>query len=125
LAIRGVKVGKNTDLADLLRRVEILERAVLGPGKGAASPGDRETPKAAGSARADVFDGAVGGVRLLISKGFFNSRRSFAEVEKAMQDEGYHYSKQAVQMPLGRLSNVGGPLVALKNKGKNIYVKRK
>jgi len=42
-----------------------------------------------------------------------------------MQDNGYHYSRQAVQMPLTRLSTVGGPLVALKDKGKNVYVKRK
>jgi hypothetical protein len=110
-------MGKNTDLADLVRRVEILERAVLGPGKG--------KPKVAAPAKAEAFDGAVGGVRFLISKGFFKSRRTFAEVEKAMQANGYHYSKQAVQMPLGRLSNVGGPLVALKNKGKNVYVQRK
>ena len=82
-------------------------------------------PKASAPSNAEAFDGATGGVRFLIAKGFFNSRRSFAEVEKAMQDNGYHYSKQAVQMPLGRLSTVGGPLVALKNKGKNVYVKRK
>ena len=108
---------KEVDLNDLLRRVEILERAVLGNAK----------PKKAKSAAASAenFDGATGGVRFLISEGFFNSRRLFSEVEKAMQDNGYHYSRQAIQMPLTRLSAVGGPLVALQEKGKNVYVKRK
>jgi hypothetical protein len=111
-------MSKNIDLEELLRRIEILERAVLKTASG-------KKPKASASPNAETFDGATGGVRFLISKGFFDSRRSFAEVEKAMQDNGYHYSKQAVQMPLGRLSTVGGPLVVLKTKGKNVYVKRK
>src|SRR5438105_2961353 len=111
-------MAKNIDLEDLLRRVEALERTVLGTAKA-------KKPKLSPPASAENFDGATGGVRFLIAEGFFNSRRSFAEVEKAMQDNGYHYSKQAVQMPLTRLSGVGGPLVALKDKGKNVYVKRK
>lgn len=111
-------MAKNIDLKDLLRRVEALERAVLGTAT---------AKKAIVSAPAgdENFDGATGGVRFLIAEGFFNSRRSFAEVEKAMQENGYHYSRQAVQMPLTRLSAVGGPLVVLKDKGKNVYVKRK
>jgi len=113
-------MGKNIDLEDLLRRVEALERAVLGTGTAKAKKRKANAP-----ASGEDFDGATGGVRRLIAEGFFNSRRSFAEVEKAMQDGGYHYSKPAVQMPLGRLSKVGGPLVALKDKGKNVYVKRK
>jgi hypothetical protein len=82
---------KKTDLEDLLRRVEAMERAVLGTSK-------IKKAKVSASVSADNFDGATGGVRF-----------SFAEVEKAMQDNGYHYSRQAVQMPLTRLSNVGGP----------------
>jgi len=108
-------MAKNTNLEDLVRRVEALESAVLGIGK-------TKKKKAGASASTGNFDGATGGVRFLIADGFFNSRRSFAEVEKAMQDNGYHYSKQAVQMPLTRLSGVGGPLVTLKDKGKNVYV---
>jgi len=111
-------MAKNTDLEDLRRRVEVLERAVLGTGK-------PKIARVSAPASAENFEGATGGVRFLIAEGFFNSRRSFAEVEKAMQDNGYHYSKQAVQMPLTRLSAIGGPLVALKDKGKNVYVKRK
>jgi hypothetical protein len=113
-------MGKNIDLEDLLRRVEALEHAVIGKGTAKA-----KKPKANAPSNAKKFEGATGGVRFLISEGFFNSRRTFAEVEKAMQDNGYHYSKQAVQMPLTRLSTVGGPLVALQDKGKNVYVKRK
>jgi hypothetical protein len=111
-------MGKNIDLEDLLRRLEALERAVLGTAKA-------KKTKVSAIASAENFDGATGGVRFLIAEGFFNNRRSFAEVEKAMQDNGYHYSRQAVQMPLTRLSAVGGPLVVLKGKGKNVYVKRK
>ena len=107
-------MAKDINLEDLLRRVEALERAVLGTAKAKKA-----------NVSAENFDGATGGVRFLIAKGFFNSRRSFAEVEKAMQENGYHYSRQAVQMPLTRLSAVGGPLVALKDNGKNVYVKRK
>jgi len=111
-------MAKDIDVQDLLRRVEILERAVLGSAK-------TKKAKVGNSPSAQNFEGATGGIRFLISKGFFDSRRSFAEVEKAMQGNGYHYSKQAVQMPLTRLSVVGGPLVGLKDKGKNVYVKRK
>jgi hypothetical protein len=109
---------KNTDLEDLRRRVEALEQAVLGTAK-------VKKEMASTPASAENFGGATGGVRFLIAEGFFKNRRSFAEVEKVMQDNGYHYSRQAVQMPLTRLSNIGGPLVALKDRGKNVYVKRK
>lgn len=109
-------MAKNIDLEDLLRRVEALEQAIL------KAPKIKKTKSGTG---VEDFDGATGGVRFLIAEGFFNSRRSFAEVEKAMQENGYHYSRQAVQMPLSRLSKVGGPLVALKDKGKSVYVKRK
>lgn len=116
-------MGKNIDLDDLLRRVEVLERAVLGP---ATAKAKAKKPKASAPASTESFDGATGGVRFLISEGFFNTRRSFSDVENAMQDNGYHYSRQAVQMPLTRLSTgKTGPLVALQDKGKNVYVKRK
>jgi hypothetical protein len=110
-------MAKNIDVEDLLRRVEALERAVLGGG----------TPKSKTTARPNAgnFDGATGGVRFIFSKGFFDSRQVFAAVQKELQDNGYHYSKQAVQNALTRLSLKGGPLVALKDKGKKIYVKRK
>ena len=109
---------KEADINDLLRRVEILERAVLG---------DARPKKGKPSALANTgnFDGATGGVRFIFSKGFFDGRQIFAAIEKELQDNGYHYSKQAIQMALTRLSAKGGLLVALKDKGKKVYVKRK
>jgi hypothetical protein len=109
---------KDIDLQELVRRVEILERAVMGDEK-------PRNGKPNASAKMGNFDGATGGVRFVFSKGFFDGRQVFAAVEKELQDNGYHYSKQAIQMALTRLSAKGGPLVALKDKGKKVYVKRK
>ena len=111
-------MAKNIDLEDLLRRVEALERAVLGGGK-------EKKAKVASSPKAGNFGGATGGVRFIFSEGFFDRRQVFAAIEKKLQDNGYHYSKQAIHMALTRLSAKGGPLVALKDKGKKVYVKRK
>lgn len=98
-------------LSDLLRRVVNLERAVFGNRKTVIA--DRN------------FTGATGGLRLLVSKGFFDRRRFFSEIEAELRKLGYHYSKQAIQTPLNRLSAPGGPLVSLKEKGKKVYAKRK
>lgn len=98
-------------LNDLLRRVDKLERAVFG---------NRESK----TAKPD-FKGATGGLRLLVAKGFFDRRRFFSEIETELRKQGYHYSKQAIQTPLNRLSKIGGPLVSLREKGKKVYAKRK
>jgi len=42
-----------------------------------------------------------------------------------MNSHGYHYSKQAIQTPLNRLSLQNGRLVGLKEKGHKVYAKRK
>jgi hypothetical protein len=106
----------NISLAELTTRVEKLERAVFGTGKAATN---KKTP------RADDHSGATGGVRLLVEEGFFDKRRSFAEIKAELEKRGYHYSRQAIQMPLTRLSRVSGSLVSLTGKGKNAYAKRK
>ena len=98
-------------LDNILRRVEKLERAVFARNDSEPSSGD--------------FSGATGGLRLLLSKGFFDRRRFFSEIEAELQKQGYHYSKQAIQTPLNRLSKSGGPLVGLREKGKKVYAKRK
>jgi hypothetical protein len=98
---------------DLLARIDALERAVFG-GK----------TKPSKSTKAD-FKGATGGLRLLLSVGFFDQRRRFSEIEKEMNSRSYHYSKQAIQTPLNRLSLQSGPLVGLKEKGHKVYAKRK
>ena len=87
-------------LSDVLRRLEKLERAVFANHK--SKPVSRD------------FGGATGGLRLLMSKGFFDRRRFFSEIETELQKQGYHYSKQAIQTPLNRLSKSGGPLVGLR-----------
>ena len=98
-------------LNDLMRRVEKLERAVFSGAKAKVAK--------------QSFGGATGGLRLLISKGFFDQRRFFSEIESELRKQGYHYSKQAIQTPLNRLSVSTGPLVGLKEKGRKVYAKRK
>lgn len=61
----------------------------------------------------------------MVTKGFFDKKRSFGEIRKVMEENDYHYSPQAVQTPLTRLSKTGGLLVAFKVGGKKVYVKRK
>ncbi|MFH1066529.1 MAG: hypothetical protein V1746_01305 [bacterium] len=98
--------------SELLVRIEKLERAVFG----------RE--KVTAIKRKD-FAGATGGLRFLISEGFFNHKRSFSEVESELRKQNYHYSKQAIQTPLNRLSRAGSVLVGFREKGKKVYAKRK
>jgi hypothetical protein len=82
-------------------------------------------PSAPQSADLDDFSGAIGGIRLLVSKGFFKQRRSMGEVIQALSDEGYLYSKQAFQIAVTRLSKTGGPLTAVKQGKKKTYADRK
>lgn len=101
-----------SEFEKLLRRVEKLEKTVF------------RTQIKTVAVEPD-FKGATGGLRLLLSKGFFDRRRPFSEIESELQAKGYHYSKQAIQTPLNRLSVANGPLVALRAKGKKYYAKRK
>jgi hypothetical protein len=101
--------------SDLLARIEALERSVFGA-KLKTKPGKFAK---------EAFKGATGGLRLLLSNGFFDQRRRFSEIEKEMNRRGYHYSKQAIQTPLNRLSLQSGPLVGLREKGHKVYAKRK
>jgi hypothetical protein len=104
---------------DLVGRIVALERAVFGGGT-------KPTAKLVESKKSkDDFSGATGGLRLILSKGFFDSRRKFSEIEAELKKQGYHYSKQAIQTPLNRLSTKGGSLVGLKEQGRKVYVKRK
>ena len=73
----------------------------------------------------DDFGGATGGIRLLVSKGFFKQRRAMGEVIAALNGEGYLYSKQAFQIAVTRLSRPGGPLTAVKQGKKKVYADRK
>ena len=69
--------------------------------------------------------GPTGGVRMLIAQGFFKSKRNLADSRAALEKSDYHYSAQAVDMALKRLSKRDGPLVSFKEGGKKLYAKRK
>ncbi|MBI3608485.1 MAG: hypothetical protein HY207_11010 [Nitrospirae bacterium] len=105
------------DLREIISRLEKLEHAVFGSGRKAASMAPTDTKK---------YKGATGGIRLLVDEGFFDKKHSFGEICKALEGKGYHYTKQAVQTPLNNLSSSGGGiLVALTEKGRKLYAKRK
>jgi hypothetical protein len=101
--------------SDLETRIIALERAVFGD---VPRRNQRVTAKKA-------FTGATGGLRLLVSNGFFDQRRRFSEIEKELNKHGYNYSKQAIQTPLNRMSRPSGLLVSLKEQGHKVYAKRK
>jgi hypothetical protein len=105
-------------LKSLISRVDKLERAVFRPQKAVAD-------EKLGGAKKN-YAGATGGIRLLADSGYFDKKRTFGEVCKALEDKGYVYSKQAVQTPLNLLSSVkSGLLVGLKERGRKVYAKRK
>lgn len=104
------------NIQDLTARIEKLERAVFGQEK------DKHKAK---DGKDQHFSGATGGLRLLISKDFFDRKRAFSEIGAELLKHGYHYSKQAIQTPLNRLSKTGGTLVGFKEKGKKVYARRK
>lgn len=71
------------------------------------------------------FSGATGGVRYLVSKNFFGKKRMLGDIRVALSGHNYHYSHQAVNQALQYLSRNKGPLVKIKEKNNNYYVKRK
>ena len=104
----------DTTLQNLQLRVEKLEQAVFGKR-------ERKSQKA----QSGSFKGATGGLRFLASKGFFNRKRTFGEINEALANRGYHYSKQAVQTPLNLLSKSGSLLVSFREEGRKVYARRK
>ena len=101
-------------LTELESRIERLERAVFGK--------NGEKPA---TTRSGNFRGATGGLRFLISNGFFDQKRAFGEIKDALARHNYHYSKQAVQTPLNTLSKPGSLLVSFREGGKKVYAERK
>lgn len=75
--------------------------------------------------KGEKFKGAKGGILFLISKGYFSQRRSTLDTRGELKKNGYDYKREVVQTALNRLSKINGPLVALKESGKKVYVKRK
>lgn len=101
-------------IRDLIKRIEKLEKAVF-----SAKP--RENT----SKRRSEFTGPKGGVLKLIAEEFFKKRKTATETKSEMETYDYHYSIQAIQMALKRLSNKDGPLVSFVESGKKVYVERK
>lgn len=102
---------------DILIRLDKLEQVVFA----SKSPKSR---KNTGTTSED-YKGATGGIRLLITEGFFDGKRLFKDVRSKLTEKGYHYSRQAVQSGLNNLSKKGGPLVALEEKDGKKYAQRK
>jgi hypothetical protein len=73
----------------------------------------------------ESFSGATGGIRFLSIKKYFTNKHSLKEVRAELAKNGYHYSSQAIDIALSRASKPGNLLVALKEKGKKMYVTRK
>jgi hypothetical protein len=101
-------------LKKIERRLTRLERAVFGTKRGQT----RE-------ASAKGFAGLKGGLRLLISRGFFKTKKALAITRQELEKHDYHYSAAAIQTTLNRLSIRTGPLAAFKEAGKKVYVRRK
>ena len=99
---------------DFIKRLQRLEEAVFG---------SQNKPAEAKKERG--FTGPTGGVRLLISKGFFKTKRHLGDVRKMLADNEYHYGAAQIQTALNRLSTRKGPLAASTERGKKAYVNRK
>jgi hypothetical protein len=101
-------------IKNIISRLAKLEKAVFGEKTGQIE-----------RAKNKKFVGPIGGLRLSISKKFFDEKRGLNDTKNDLARNGYYYSIQAVQMALSRLSKAGGPLVSFKENGKKVYVKRK
>ena len=95
-------------------RLARLEKVVFGGNK------EKRAPK-----KFQNFSGPAGGVRLLVSHGFFKVKRSLNDARNALAKDGYHYGAAQVQTALNRLSRRNGLLVPSREAGKKMYVNRK
>lgn len=103
-------------LQNIISRLEKLEKVVFAQAK------DKETIL---KEPLNTFSGPKGGILLLIENGFFEMPHTALEVKEEIAKNGYHYSIQAVQTALNRLSSKQGPLNTLKDGKKKAYVRRK
>lgn len=116
MVLYGVTKMDKIPMKQIVQRIERLEKAVF------VSDGTSPTEK---KPKPNKHKGATGGIRLLIDEGFFNKKRFFGDICDALATRGYHYSKQAFQEALTRLSTKKKVLVALDEKGKKVYAIRK
>ena len=112
---------KKNILTKIDKRLRRLEDAVFGR-EGKIKTGSDAKP---GQAKETAFSGATGGVRFLMSKGFFKKKQGLSKVRATLSENDYHYSRQAVHGALNSLARKGGPLVSLEVGGSKVYVERK
>ncbi len=101
-------------IREIIERLTRLEKAVFGKK-------EKQTPRL----QKETFTGPRGGVRLLISKKFFKTKRNLGDVRKELAKNDYHYGAAQVQTALNRLSTRNGPLAASTGAGNKLYVRRK
>ena len=112
---------EDANLKILEQRITRLEKTIFGH-KGNFKVGSDSKGR---QSKEPGFSGATGGVRFLISKRHFKKKLGLSEVRATLAKHEYHYSAQAVQMALNRLTRKDGPLVALREGGRKVYVERK
>lgn len=101
-------------IRQLMARIEKLEKVVFA----------REKTKPVKKTRSG-FAGPKGGILALMSQGFFKKKKTAPETKNGMAQHDYHYTIQAIQTALNRLSTKDGPLVSFAESGKKVYVQRK
>lgn len=109
------KFMKEEEIKNIFKRLEKLEKEVFVT--------KRQIVKV--KEKTQNFTGAKGGILFLISKDYFSKPHSAPDVKSELAKNDYHYSIQAVQTTLKRLSKSKGELVALEDGEKKTYVKRK
>lgn len=105
------------ELKLIVERIAKLEEAIFGSTK--------KTPLRKPISVDKRFTGISGGIRFLVTRDFFNNKRSLSDIRDELGKYGYYSSIQAVQTALNRFSRPGGILVAFKEGGKKVYAKRK
>ena len=117
MGLREVNILMDDKILNTIdQRLARLEKAVFGQKKGKSTtrPAARKN-----------FEGPSGGVRFLVSQGFFRTKRGLADVRAALTKNDYHYVAPVVQTALNRQSTRTGPLATFKEGGKKMYVNRK
>ena len=116
-AMANKPMNEKEQIKNIFERLDKLEKEVF-------SSTEKRTSKTKAD-KSQNFSGTKGGLLLLVSKNYFNQRRSAPEAKAELGKNNYHYSIQVVQTALNRLSTGNGELVAMKESGKKTYVKRK
>lgn len=102
-------------IAQIEERVNVLERAVF-------DRGDRFVAPSAGVRNKS---GPTRAITELVANSYFSGKRTLGDVRAALEEKGYFYSAQAVDISLSRLSRRDGPLVSLRVAGRKVYAERR